>query len=91
MIKLELKDVTHVYGARTPFEKTALRSVNIGFEAGLVTGLIGHTGSGKSTLVQMLNGLIRPTKGTVLLDGKDIWEKPKEINILVKPLSYILA
>ncbi|MBR5741271.1 MAG: ATP-binding cassette domain-containing protein, partial [Firmicutes bacterium] len=55
MIKLELKDVTHVYGARTPFEKTALRSVNIGFEAGLVTGLIGHTGSGKSTLVQMLN------------------------------------
>lgn len=79
MVKLELKDVTHVYGARTPFEKTALRSVNIGFEAGLVTGLIGHTGSGKSTLVQMLNGLIRPTKGTVLLDGKDIWEKPKEI------------
>ncbi len=79
MYKLELKDVTHVYGARTPFEKTALRSVNIGFETGLVTGLIGHTGSGKSTLVQMMNGLIRPTKGTVLLDGKDIWEKPKEI------------
>ena len=79
MYKLELKDVSHVYGARTPFEKRALRSVNIGFETGLVTGLIGHTGSGKSTLVQMLNGLLRPTKGTVLLDGKDIWEKPKEI------------
>ena len=79
MYKLELKDVTHVYGARTPFEKTALRSVNIGFETGLVTGLIGHTGSGKSTLVQTLNGLLRPSKGTVLLDGKDIWEKPKEI------------
>lgn len=79
MYKLELRDVTHVYGARTPFEKCALRSVNIGFETGLVTGLIGHTGSGKSTLVQMLNGLIRPMRGTVLLDGRDVWEKPKEI------------
>ena len=79
MYKLELKDVSHVYGARTPFERQALREVNIGFETGLVTGLIGHTGSGKSTLVQMLNGLIRPTHGKVLLDGKDIWEKPKEI------------
>ena len=79
MYKLELKDVSHVYGARTPFERQALREVSIGFETGLVTGLIGHTGSGKSTLVQMMNGLIRPTRGKVLLDGKDIWEKPKEI------------
>jgi energy-coupling factor transport system ATP-binding protein len=58
---------------------TALKNVNVGFEAGAVTGLIGHTGSGKSTLVQMLNGLIRPTSGSILLDGEDIWERPKEI------------
>ena len=79
MYKLEVKGVTHIYGAKTPFEKTALSSVNVGFEAGQITGLIGHTGSGKSTLVQMLNGLIRPQSGEILLDGEDIWARPKEI------------
>lgn len=63
----------------TPFRTEALKNVSVGFERGLITGVIGHTGSGKSTLVQMLNGLIRPAEGRVLLDGKDIWEKPKEI------------
>ncbi len=79
MYKLEVKNITYVYGAKTPFELTALKDVSIGFEAGKITGLIGHTGSGKSTLVQMLNGLIRPSTGTVLLDGEDIWSRPKEI------------
>ena len=79
MYKLELRNVTHIYGVRTPFETTALRCVSVGFETGITTGLIGHTGSGKSTLVQMLNGLLRPSEGEVLLDGKNIWEKPKEI------------
>ena len=79
MYKLEVKGVTHIYGAKTPFEKTALSAVNVGFEAGQITGLIGHTGSGKSTLVQMLNGLIRPQSGEILLDGEDIWARPKEI------------
>jgi energy-coupling factor transport system ATP-binding protein len=79
MNKLEVRGVSYVYGLRTPFEMTALKNVNVGFEAGAVTGLIGHTGSGKSTLVQMLNGLIRPTSGSILLDGEDIWERPKEI------------
>lgn len=76
---LEVEQVSHLYGAGTPFRTEALKNVSVGFERGLITGVIGHTGSGKSTLVQMLNGLIRPAEGRVLLDGKDIWEKPKEI------------
>ena len=76
---LELQDVSYVYGIGTPFKIDALKNVNIGFEAGKITGLIGHTGSGKSTLVQMLNGLIRPHEGKILFNGKDIWEDPKKI------------
>ncbi len=76
---LELQNITHLYGEGTPFALTALKDVSVGFEKGVITGIIGHTGSGKSTLVQLLNGLVRPKSGTVLLDGKDIWEKPKEI------------
>lgn len=76
---LEVSHVTHTYGAGTPFETEALHDVSVGFERGLVTGLIGHTGSGKSTLVQMLNGLIKPDAGEILLDGVNIWDKPKEI------------
>lgn len=76
---LKLEHVSCIYGAKTPFEITALYNVSVGFEKGKITGVIGHTGSGKSTLVSMLNGLLKPTSGKVLLDGKDIWEKPKEI------------
>ena len=76
---LELRAVSYNYNSRTPFATAALRDVNIGFEEGKITGVIGHTGSGKSTLVQLLNGLLRPSVGQVLLRGKDIWEKPKEI------------
>ena len=77
---LEVKDLTHIYSKGTPFQKIALDNINVSFERGKITGLIGHTGSGKSTLVNLLNGLYRPTEGQVLLDGKDIWEKPKEIS-----------
>jgi len=80
MSKIELVDVSFLYGKGTPFEMVALDNVSVKFEKGKITGLIGHTGSGKSTLVNLLNGLYRPTSGTVLLDGKDIWEKPKEIS-----------
>lgn len=76
---IELKGVSYVYSKGTPFQKTALDNVNVSFEKGKITGLIGHTGSGKSTLVNLLNGLNKPTSGQVLLDGVDIWEKPKEI------------
>ncbi len=76
---LEVKGVSYLYSKGTPFEKIALNDVSVGFERGKITGLIGHTGSGKSTLISLLNGLNRPSAGTVLLDGKDIWERPKEI------------
>ena len=77
--KLSLKNISYTYGEGTPFEIKALEDVSLDIKSGVITGLIGHTGSGKSTLVQMLNGLLKPSSGQVLLDGKDIWEKPKEI------------
>ena len=77
--KMEIKGVSYIYSKGTPFEKLALDNVNINFEAGKITGLIGHTGSGKSTLVNLLNGLYKPMSGEILLDGKNIWDKPSEI------------
>ncbi len=79
MVKIETRDLEYVYAAGTPFEKTAVKNLNISINEGEILGIIGHTGSGKSTFVQMLNGLIKPTSGKVLLDGKDIWEEPKKI------------
>ena len=76
---IETKDLSYVYGAGTPFEKKAVSNLNMKIEKGEFIGIMGHTGSGKSTLVQMLNGLIKPTSGQVFLNGKDIWENPKEI------------
>lgn len=77
---LKLDKVSFVYSKGTPFQLTALDDVSLSFEKGKITGLIGHTGSGKSTLVNLLNGLYKPTEGRVYLDGVDIWEKPKEIS-----------
>lgn len=76
---LELKNICYTYGVGTPFEKKAVNNVSFSVNKGELIGIIGHTGSGKSTLVQMLNGLMKPTSGQVLLDGVDIWDKPKEI------------
>ena len=76
---LRIENLSYVYGKGTPFEKVALDQVSVSFEKGKITGLIGHTGSGKSTLVNLLNGLNKPTSGKVYLDGRDIWENPKEI------------
>lgn len=76
---LELKNICYTYGTGTPFEKKAVNDVSFSVNKGELIGIIGHTGSGKSTLVQMLNGLMKPTSGQVLLDGVDIWDKPKEI------------
>ena len=70
---LEVRDLHHVYSAGTPFEHVALGGVSFSVEPGEFIGVIGHTGSGKSTLMQHLNGLLKPTSGEVLLDGKDIW------------------
>ena len=76
---IKVENVSYVYSKGTPFQKIALDNVSVGFEKGKITGLIGHTGSGKSTLVSLLNGLSKPTEGRVLLDGEDIWKNPKEI------------
>lgn len=77
--KIKLQNVTYIYGKGTPFEVRALDGVDVSIHAGLITGIIGHTGSGKSTLVRLLNGLDRPESGRVLLDGEDIWANPREI------------
>ena len=79
MTKIKLENISYVYGAGTPYEIHALDNVNLEIKTGCVTGIIGHTGSGKSTLMQLLNGLERPTSGTVYLDGNDIWTNPKKI------------
>lgn len=76
---LELINLSYVYGTGTPFEKTAVNNLSLSIEKGEFIGIMGHTGSGKSTLVQMLNGLMKPTSGQVLLDGEDIWANPKDI------------
>lgn len=74
---LQVKDISYVYSAGTPFEHKALEKVSFSVNRGEFIGIIGHTGSGKSTLMQHLNGLLKPTSGQVLLDGKDIWSDKK--------------
>ena len=74
---LQVQNLTYTYSAGTPFEHKALDNMNFSVERGEFIGIIGHTGSGKSTLMQHLNGLLKPTSGSVLLDGKDIWSDKK--------------
>lgn len=76
---LRVEDLTYTYSPSTPFEHVAVNNVSFEVNKGEFIGIIGHTGSGKSTLVQTLNGLLKPAKGKIYFDGKDIWEKPKEI------------
>ena len=68
------RDLTHVYGIGTPFEHCAIDRMNFRVERGEFLGIIGHTGSGKSTLIQHLNGLLKPTSGQVLIDGQDLYQ-----------------
>ncbi len=77
MALLEVQNLQHIYSAGTPFEHVALEGVSFCVERGEFIGVIGHTGSGKSTLMQHLNGLLKPTSGKVLLDGRDIWSDKK--------------
>ena len=74
---IELQNVSHIYSPGTPFEHAALRNVSLSIAPGEFVGLIGHTGSGKSTLIQHMNGLLKPTEGKVLFGGEDIWKDPK--------------
>lgn len=76
---LQIEDLTHTYSAGTPFQRSAVEGLSMTVRAGEFLGVIGHTGSGKSTLIQHLNGLLQPTSGRILLEGKDIWADPKKI------------
>jgi len=76
---IEVKNLTQIYSVGTPFEQTALSDISFAVEKGEFVGIMGHTGSGKSTLIQHLNGLIRPSSGSVFIDGEDIWQNPREI------------
>ena len=76
---LQIKNLNHTYGVGTPFQRSAVEDMTFDVYQGEFLGIIGHTGSGKSTLIQHLNGLLKPTSGQVLLSGKDIWAEPKKI------------
>ena len=89
MALIELKDVSYVYGKGTAFEKTALKDINLTIEKGEFIGLIGHTGSGKSTLVQQLNGLLSPHTGSVLIKGKDISKMGSELRRVRQKIGLV--
>lgn len=76
---LQIEHLTHTYSAGTPFQRSAVEDMNLSVMDGEFLGIIGHTGSGKSTLIQHLNGLLKPTSGRILLQGRDIWADPKRI------------
>lgn len=82
MSVLEVKNLTHTYDGNTPYMHDAVKNVSFSIEKGEIIGIIGHTGSGKSTLVQHLNGLLKPSDGEILLDNKNIWENPKNIRAI---------
>ena len=74
-MSIEIRDLTHTYNAGTPFARTAIQNIDLTIGDGELVAIIGHTGSGKSTLVQHFNGLLRPTKGSVKIDGVEIGQK----------------
>ena len=79
MSEITVEGLSYFHGKDTPYEIKALDGIDLKIQKGMITGLIGHTGSGKSTLVQMFNGILRPHEGKILLDGEDIWKRPKDI------------
>lgn len=83
-MSLEIRNLTHTYGEDSPFEYKALKDINLTIEDGAFIGLIGHTGSGKSTLIQHLNGLLTPTSGTVVYQGRDIFAGTKKDMLLTR-------
>ena len=79
MAEISTSGVSFFHGKGTPYEIKALDGVTLSIPQGMITGIIGHTGSGKSTLVEMFNGILKPSEGRVCIDSEDIWAKPKEI------------
>ena len=88
-MSLELKNVTYTYAAGTAYEMVALDNISLTIPDGQFLGIIGHTGSGKSTLVQHFNGLIRPTSGQVLFDGEDIWTEKYDLRHLRSQVGLV--
>ncbi|MFX0548438.1 energy-coupling factor transporter ATPase [Hathewaya histolytica] len=86
---IEVKDLSYVYMQGTPFEKKALDNVSLGFDEGDFVAIIGHTGSGKSTLIQMLNGLLKPSLGTVYLNNVDIFDKKSNLADIRKEVGIV--
>jgi energy-coupling factor transport system ATP-binding protein len=86
---IEIKNLTYVYGPNTPFEIKALDNINLDIEEGDFIGLIGHTGSGKSTLVQHLNGLMKPTSGDIIVDGENIVKKEANLKLLRQKVGLV--
>ncbi|SHJ77886.1 energy-coupling factor transport system ATP-binding protein [Clostridium cavendishii DSM 21758] len=88
-MSIEIKDLVHIYMAKSPFEKVALNKVNLGIKDGEFVALIGHTGSGKSTLIQHLNGLLKPTSGNITVDGTDITAKGVKLSDIRKKVGLV--
>ena len=90
-MSITIKNLTHKYNEGMPFEKTALKDINIEIKTGEFVGIIGHTGSGKSTLIQMFNGLIKPTMGQVLVNGEDITAKSNITVTITDPNGNVVT
>ncbi|WP_040210076.1 energy-coupling factor transporter ATPase [Clostridium polynesiense] len=88
-MSIKIENLNHIYMPKTPFEKTALNNVSVEFKEGEFTALIGHTGSGKSTLIQHLNGLLKPTSGKIIVDGVDITEKKMNLTEIRKKVGLV--
>lgn len=86
---MKINNLKYIYNPETPFEKYALRDINLEIEEGELIGLIGHTGSGKSTLVQHLNGLMKPTSGSIIIDGIDITEKGADLKSIRQKVGLV--
>lgn len=86
---MEIKNVKYIYNPETPFEKKALDNINLEIDEGEFIGLIGHTGSGKSTLVQHLNGLMKPTSGNIIIDGVDITQKDANLKSIRQKVGLV--
>jgi len=88
-MSIEVKNITYTYMAKTPFERVALKNIELTIEQGEFVAIIGHTGSGKSTLVQHLNALLTPTMGSVLVDGNDINTKSEAAKIARRKVGMV--
>ena len=88
-MSIKIKGLNYIYAAGTPFEKTALKDINLEIADGEFAGIIGHTGSGKSTLIQHINGLIRPTSGEIEVDGRKISGQSSNLNTLCREVGLV--